>query len=165
MKDPATKNTRVLGIDKDGAFLPVIQRMMEERCSECAFETVADTGSAAQLILQTTYDLLVVDTQDDSDHALLELASNRGLPVLAVFSHRTRPETLRYFCTPAVRAFISKDRHKEAVEAIERILSEACRPWWKQGLMKLMGVVAESAAGGKYHDTSALYRSDGEIYG
>jgi hypothetical protein len=165
MKDPAAKQTRILGVDKDGAFLPHIRGMIEERCPGCILDIVPGPDVAIRRVRQTPYDLLIVDTDDDSDCTLLDLASARSLPVLAVFSRQTRPETIRYFCTPSVRAFISRNGHEAAVQAIERILSEACTPWWKHTIRKLLGGVADSQPSVKWQEPSSLYRSDVEIYG
>jgi len=132
-KESPLKGKVVLVVDDE----PDVLTTLEEILSVCEVHKAQDFDTALQLILNNTYDVVVLDIMGVNGFELLKNSVARGFPTVMLTAHVMTPEALNESIKIGAVSFLPKELMTELEELLEDVvLGGGKRLWWLKSLEK-----------------------------
>jgi len=127
------KGKVVLVVDDE----PDVLTTLEEILDMCEVHKAQDFNSALQLLLNNTYDIVVLDIMGVNGFELLKNAVVRDFPTVMLTAHAMTPESLNQAIKLGAVSFLPKELMTELEELLEDVvLGGGKRLWWLKSLEK-----------------------------
>jgi CheY-like chemotaxis protein len=132
-KESPLKGKVVLVVDDE----PDVLTTLEEILDMCEVHKAQDFDTALQLILNNTYDVVVLDIMGVNGFELLKHSVARDFPTLMLTAHAMTPEALNESIKIGAVSFVPKELMIELEELLEDVvLGGGKRLWWLKSLEK-----------------------------
>jgi len=132
-KESPLKGKVVLLVDDE----PDILTTLEEILYMCEVHKAQNFDTALQLILNNTYDVVVLDIMGVNGFELLKNSVARDFPTVMLTAHVMTPEALNESIKLGAAAFLPKELMTELEELLEDVvLGGGKRLWWLKSLEK-----------------------------
>ena len=132
-KESPLKGKVVLVVDDE----PDVLTTLEEILDMCEVHKAQDFDTALQLILNNTYDVVVLDIMGVNGFELLKNSVARDFPTLMLTAHAMTPEALNESIKIGAVSFVPKELMTELEELLEDVvLGGGKRLWWLKSLEK-----------------------------
>ena len=128
---------RILAVDDEPDVLVVLEEEILTACPNCRFDKATNYEEAAEGMLSSTYDIVILDIMGVRGFDLLELAVSRNFPVVMLTAHALNPETLKKSFEMKARAYLPKEKLGEIVPFLEDVFKYDFLPGWKRLMEKL----------------------------
>ncbi|MCK4793410.1 MAG: response regulator [Desulfobacteraceae bacterium] len=127
------KGKVVLVVDDE----PDVLTTLEEILDMCEVHKAQDFDTALQLILNNTYDVVVLDIMGVNGFELLKNSVARDFPTVMLTAHAMTPEALNQSIKIGAVSFLPKELMTELEELLEDVvLGGGKRLWWLKSLEK-----------------------------
>jgi DNA-binding NtrC family response regulator len=132
-KESPLKGKVVLVVDDE----PDVLTTLEEILDMCEVHKAQDFDTALQLILNNTYDVVVLDIMGVNGFELLKNSVARDFPTVMLTAHAMTPEALNESIKLGAVSFVPKELMTELEELLEDVvLGGGKRLWWLKSLEK-----------------------------
>ena len=132
-KESPLKGKVVLVVDDE----PDVLTTLEEILDMCEVHKAQDFDTALQLILNNTYDVVVLDIMGVNGFELLKNSVARDFPTFMLTAHAMTPEALNESIKIGAVSFVPKELMTELEELLEDVvLGGGKRLWWLKSLEK-----------------------------
>jgi CheY-like chemotaxis protein len=132
-KKSPLKGKVVLLVDDE----PDVLSTLEEMLDMCEVHKAQDFDTALQLILNNTYDVVVLDIMGVNGFELLKNSVARDFPTVMLTAHAMTPEALNESIKIGAVSFLPKELMPELEELLEDVvLGGGKRLWWLKSLEK-----------------------------
>jgi DNA-binding NtrC family response regulator len=132
-KESPLKGKVVLVVDDE----PDVLTTLEEILDMCEVHKAQDFDTALQLILNNTYDVVVLDIMGVNGFELLKNSVARDFPTVMLTAHAMTPEALNESIKLGAVSFVPKELMTELEELLEDVvLGDGKRLWWLKSLEK-----------------------------
>ena len=128
---------KILAVDDEPDVLHVLEMEIMDACPDCVFETAATFETAAKLLENGAYDIVILDIMGVRGFDLLEIAVKKDLKVAMLTAHAISMEALKRSYEMKARAFLPKDMLGEIVPFLEDILRYDYQTGWEKLAKKL----------------------------
>jgi len=128
---------KILAVDDEPDILEVLEGEILGTCPDCTFDKATAYEAAAKM-LETPYDVVILDIMGVRGFDLLDLAVSRNMKVAMFTAHALNPQALERSFKKGARAYIPKEKLGEIVPYLESILTTDYLPGWLYLLGKLM---------------------------
>ena len=153
-KESPLKGKVVLVVDDE----PDVLTTVEEILDNCEVQKAQDFDTALQLILNNTYDIVVLDIMGVNGFELLKNSVARGFPTLMLTAHAMTPESLKESIKLGAVSFLPKELMTDLQELLEDVvLSGGKRLWWLKTLEKA-GPYFDKKFGPGWKDKDKLFK-------
>ena len=152
-KESPLKGKVVLVVDDE----PDVLTTLEEILDMCEVHKAQDFDTALQLILNNTYDVVVLDIMGVNGFELLKNSVARDFPTLMLTAHAMTPEALNESIKIGAVSFVPKELMTELEELLEDVvLGGGKRLWWLKSLEKT-GPYFDKKFGPNWRDKDKLF--------
>jgi len=128
----------ILAVDDEPDVLELLKEEILEACPNAKLDKATSYGEAANMLRSRNYDLVILDIMGVRGYDLLDLAVNRGLPVVMLTAHALSPEALKRSFEMKARAYLPKEKLGEIVPFLEDILEETdIASGWARSMKRL----------------------------
>jgi len=124
MKKSILNGKLILAVDDEPNVLTVLEEEILSAAPNCHLDKATDYRKATELLASLTYDLVILDIMGVRGFDLLDLAVNRGLPVVMLTAHALNPEALKRSFEMKARTYLPKEMLGEIVPFLEDIIEE-----------------------------------------
>jgi DNA-binding NtrC family response regulator len=122
---------KILVVDDEPDILETISELLHM----CEVYTAGDYDSALNIILNETFDIVILDIMGVNGFDLLEKSVLRGFETIMLTAHAVNPEALKKSIKLGAAAFLPKEYMKDLEKVIENILLSQGTPlWWRKNL-------------------------------
>ena len=123
----------VLVVDDEPDILTTVGELLYM----CKVDKAQDYDSALQLLLNNTYDVVVLDIMGVNGFELLRNAVVRDFPAVMLTAHAVSPEALKKSIELGAVSFLPKEMIAELQELLEDVIrGGGKRLWWLKSLQK-----------------------------
>ncbi|WP_457552291.1 response regulator [Desulfobacula sp.] len=132
------KGKHILAVDDEWDVIETIQEMLEE----ARVDVAQDYETASEKIIQTQYDLAILDIMGVNGIKLLEECVKRDIPAVMLTANSLNPESLMQSIKKGAISYLSKEHLSELDLLINELLGakNQGKPTWKLLFEKLNGV-------------------------
>jgi CheY-like chemotaxis protein len=127
----------ILAVDDEVDILDVIGEEIRQACPNATIQKATDYASAAKLLEDNSYDLVILDIMGVRGFDLLRIAVKRGFKVAMLTAHALSPEALAKSHDLGARAYLPKDELGKLIPFLEDILKYEYKAGWKRLLARL----------------------------
>jgi CheY-like chemotaxis protein len=133
--DSFLKGKHILAVDDEWDVIETIQEILEE----ARVDVAQDYETASEKILQTRYDLAVLDIMGVNGIKLLEECVKRDIPAIMLTANAMNPESLMQSIKKGAISYLSKEHLSELDTLINELMGEQSKgkPAWKLLFEKL----------------------------
>ncbi len=133
--DSFLKGKHILAVDDEWDVIETIQEILDEAIVDVA----QDYETASQKILQTRYDLAILDIMGVNGIKLLEECVKRDIPAIMLTANSLNPESLMQSIKKGAISYLSKEHLSELDSLINELLGARNdgKPTWKLLFEKL----------------------------
>ena len=135
---------KILAVDDEPDVLHVLEMEIMDACPDCVFETAATFETAAKLLENGAYDIVILDIMGVRGFDLLDIAVKKDLKVAMLTAHAISVEALKRSYEMKARAFLPKDMLGEIVPFLEDILQHDYKTGWEKLAKKLPGFFTDN---------------------
>jgi DNA-binding NtrC family response regulator len=123
----------ILAVDDE----PDVLDTLEDLLHMCKVHRAEDFQSALDLILNNTYDAVILDIMGVNGFELLKNADARGFPSIMLTAYQVTPEALKKSMDLGASAFLPKEMMIEVKELLEEVVKGGGkRLWWLKSFEK-----------------------------
>lgn len=123
----------ILVVDDEPDILDAISELLDM----CEIHTAGDYDSALNILLNDTFDIVILDIMGVNGFKLLEKSVLRGFDTIMLTAHAVTAEALKKSIKLGAVAFLPKDFINEIEEVIEDILLGRDKQlWWRKNIGK-----------------------------
>ena len=123
----------VLVVDDEPDILTTVGELLDM----CKVDKAQDYDSALQLLLNNTYDVVVLDIMGVNGFELLRNAVVRDFPAVMLTAHAVTPEALKKSIEFGAVSFLPKEMITELKDLLEDVIrGGGKRLWWLKSLEK-----------------------------
>jgi DNA-binding response OmpR family regulator len=130
---------KILAVDDEPDVLQVLEAEIIDACPDCVFETAATFETAAKLLENGAYDIVILDVMGVRGFDLLDIAVKKNLKVAMLTAHAVSLEALKRSYEMKARAYLPKDMLGEIVPFLEDVLQYDYKTGWEKLAKKLHG--------------------------
>jgi DNA-binding response OmpR family regulator len=131
--DSPLKGKAVLVVDDEPDVLTTVGELLDM----CDLDKARDYDSALQLILNKTYDVVILDIMGVNGFELLRNAVVRDFPAVMLTAHAVTPEALKKSVELGAVSFLPKEMITELNDLLEDVVrGGGKRLWWLKTLEK-----------------------------
>jgi len=153
-KESPLKGKVVLVVDDE----PDVLTTLEELLDMCEVHKAQDFDTALQLILNNTYDVVVLDIMGVNGFELLKNSVARDFPTVMLTAHAITPEALNESIKIGAVSFLPKELMTELEELLEDVvLGGGKRLWWLKSLEKT-GPYFDEKFGPNWKDKNKFFK-------
>jgi DNA-binding NtrC family response regulator len=129
------KDKHILAVDDERDVIETIQEILEEAKVDVAL----DYETASEKILETKYDLAILDIMGVNGIKLLEECVKRDIPAVMLTANAMNPESLMESIKKGAISYLSKEHLSELDSLIDELLGaqNQGKPTWKLLFNKL----------------------------
>lgn len=133
--DSFLKGKHILAVDDEWDVIETIQEILEEATVDVA----QDYETASEKILQTRYDLAILDIMGVNGIQLLEECVKRDIPAVMLTANSLNPESLMQSIKKGAISYLSKEHLSELDSLLNELLGSQSqnKPIWKLLFEKL----------------------------
>jgi DNA-binding NtrC family response regulator len=128
---------KILAVDDEPDVLRVLEMEILDACPDCVFETAATFETAAKLLENGAYDIVILDIMGVRGFDLLDIAVKKNLKVAMLTAHAVSLEALKRSYEMKARAYLPKDMLGEIVPFLEDVLEYDYKTGWEKLFKKL----------------------------
>jgi DNA-binding NtrC family response regulator len=126
-------NKSILVVDDEPDILDAISELLDM----CEVHTAGDYDSALDILLNHTFDIVILDIMGVNGFKILEKSVLRGFDTIMLTAHAVTAEALKKSIKLGAVAFLPKDYINEIEEVIRDILLGRDKQfWWRKNLGK-----------------------------
>lgn len=123
----------ILVVDDEPDILDAISELLDM----CEIHTAGDYDSALNILLNYTFDIVILDIMGVNGFKLLEKSALRGFDTIMLTAHAVTAEALKKSIKLGAVAFLPKDNINEIEEVIgDIVLGTDKQLWWRKNLGK-----------------------------
>jgi len=123
----------ILVVDDEPDILDAISELLDM----CEIHTAGDYDSALDILLNHTFDIVILDIMGVNGFKILEKSVLRGFDTIMLTAHAVTAEALKKSIKLGAVAFLPKDYINEIEEVIRDILLGRDKQfWWRKNLGK-----------------------------
>jgi len=147
--DSFLKGKHILAVDDEWDVIETIQEILDEATVDVA----QDYETASEKILQTRYDLAILDIMGVNGIALLEECVKRDIPAVMLTANSLNPDSLMKSIKKGAISYLSKEHLSELDLLINELLDaqNQGRPTWKL-LFEKLGTAFNQRFGNNWKD-------------
>ena len=138
MNDFVMTHRRLLGIDREIAFLEMLRNKISVSFPNCRFDAATTFEEGRQLMMMFHYDLVISDIMHPPGVSLMRLAKSRNLPVFAYCESGALSDTLRRCKGQNIMAVIPRENVGEMIPMIANVFRITYGPKWWSVLTKII---------------------------
>ncbi|MBU0969980.1 MAG: response regulator [Proteobacteria bacterium] len=129
------KDKHILAVDDEWDVIETIEEILDP----AKVDVAQDYETASQMILQTRYDLAILDIMGVNGIKLLEECVRRGIPAVMLTANSLNPESLMESIKKGAISYLSKEHLSELDALITDLLGahNKGKPTWKLLFEKL----------------------------
>lgn len=132
-KKSPLEGKRILAVDDE----PDVLETLSELLYMCKIDKAEDFQSGLDLILNNTYDAVILDIMGVNGFELLKNSDARGFPTIMLTAYQVTPEALKKSIDLGASSFLPKEMMIEVVELLEEVVQGGGRRlWWLKSLEK-----------------------------
>jgi DNA-binding NtrC family response regulator len=132
-KKSPLEGKKILAVDDE----PDVLQTLSELLYMCDVHQAEDFQSGLDLILNNTYDAVILDIMGVNGFELLKNSDARGFPTIMLTAYQVTPEALKKSMDLGASAFLPKEMMVEVVELLEEVMQGGGkRLWWMKSLEK-----------------------------
>ncbi len=133
--DSFLKGKHILAVDDEWDVIETIQEILDE----ARVDVAQDYETASEKILQTRYDLAILDIMGVNGIKLLEECVKRDIPAVMLTANSLNPESLMQSIKKGAISYLSKEHLSELDSLINELLGaqNQGKPTWKLLFEKL----------------------------
>lgn len=133
--DSFLKNKHILAVDDEWDVIETIQEILHE----AKVDVAQDYETASEKIIQTQYDLAILDIMGVNGIKLLEECVQRGIPAVMLTANSMNPESLMQSIKKGAISYLPKEHLSDLDVLINELMSEKNqgKPTWKLLFEKL----------------------------
>lgn len=132
-KKSPLEGKRILAVDDE----PDVLQTLSELLHMCEVHQAEDFQSGLDLILNNTYDAVILDIMGVNGFELLKNSDARGFPTIMLTAYQVTPQALKKSMDLGASAFLPKEMMIEVVELLEEVVQGGGkRLWWLKSLEK-----------------------------
>jgi hypothetical protein len=146
---------RILIVDNDRNFFPILERKLREASPNCKVDMVSTYLAAVEEMVSWTYDLVIMGDIVGSKSNLLDIAEIRKFPVAGLGPDN--PLTSRRTFQMRVKACFPKEKMGQIFAFLQDSVGNGSGPRWKYFLKKILGFFNARWPG--YREQSAHLKS------
>jgi DNA-binding NtrC family response regulator len=132
---PILKGKKILAVDDE----PDVLETIEEALATCDVVTAADFNTAKKLILEGSFDLVLLDIMGVNGFVLLEVCNHRQIPAAMLTANAINAESFNLSMKLGAVSFLPKETLGKLPEVVAEIfegLAEG-KPHWSKVLKRL----------------------------
>lgn len=135
MTDSFLKDKHILAVDDEWDVIETIQEILDDAKVDIA----QDYETASEMILQTNYDLAILDIMGVNGIKLLEECVKRGIPAVMLTANAMNPESLMESIKKGAISYLSKEHLSDLDTLLNDLLGAKTegKPTWKLLFEKL----------------------------
>lgn len=140
------KGKRVLIVDDEQDVLDALVDLL----GACKTDTAATFDAARKLLVQNTYDLVILDIMGVNSYDLLEIATEQGVPALMLTAHAFSEESLKKSAEKNACCYVPKEKMSQIevfVADVIDAIDAGKNPWIK--CFERLGRFYDKKFGGK----------------
>lgn len=131
--DSPLNDKKILVVDDEPDILETISELLHM----CSVYTAGDYDSALKILLNESFDIVILDIMGVNGFELLEKSVLRGFETVMLTSHAVTPDALKKSIKLGAAAFIPKEYMKDLSDILENILlGRGTQLWWRKNLGK-----------------------------
>jgi len=124
---------KILAVDDEPDVLSTVAEILDI----CHVDKASDFETGLQLILNNTYDVVILDIMGVNGFELLKNAVSRDFPTVMLTAHAVTPDELKKSIELGAVSFLPKEMLPDLKELIEEVvLGGGKRLWWLRSLEK-----------------------------
>jgi DNA-binding NtrC family response regulator len=127
----------ILAVDDEPDVLTVLEAEIKDACPDCTIEKATTYETAADLLKDKAYDIVILDIMGVRGFDLLKIAVDKGLKAVMLTAKAMTPEALRDAHDMGARSFLPKDKLGEIVLFLEDVLKYEPKAGWARLLEQL----------------------------
>jgi CheY-like chemotaxis protein len=129
------KGKHILAVDDEWDVIETIQEILDEADVDFA----QDYESASEKIIETQYDLAILDIMGVNGIQLLEECVERSIPAIMLTANSMNPDSLMQSIKKGAVSYLSKEHLSELDSLIDELMGEQSKgkPAWKLLFEKL----------------------------
>ncbi len=128
----------ILAVDDEPDVLSVLEEEILGACPNSKLDKATSYQEAADMVRSRNYDLVILDIMGVRGFDLLDLAVNRGLPLVMLTAHALTAEALKRSFEMKARTYLPKEKLGEIVSFLEDIIEETDIPsGWARTMKRL----------------------------
>jgi len=128
----------ILAVDDEPDVLEILEEEILGACPSSKLDKATSYQEAADMLRSRNYDLVILDIMGVRGFDLLDLAVNRGLPVVMLTAHALNPEALKRSFEMKARTYLPKEKLGEIIPFLEDIIEETDIPsGWARTMNRL----------------------------
>jgi len=139
MAESILNGARILAVDDEPDILTTLEADIMSSCPRCTFDIATTYERAHELIVASTYDLIILDIMGVRGFDLLKFAVAYNRPVVMLTAHALNPEALKRSVEMGARAYLPKEKLGEIVPFLEDVLRYENLPGWGRLFQNLLG--------------------------
>ncbi|MBN1102874.1 MAG: response regulator [Deltaproteobacteria bacterium] len=127
------KGKRILVVDDEPDILTTVAEILDM----CSVDKASDFETGLQLIMNNTYDVVILDIMGVNGFELLKNTVSRGFPTVMLTAHAATPEALKKSIELGAASFLPKEEMTDLPGLIEEVVrGGGKRLWWLKSLQK-----------------------------
>ncbi len=115
------KGKRILIVDDEQDVLETLEELLDM----CLVDSAPNYETAIKFLDKNLYDAAILDIMGVRGYDLLDLANERGIPVLMLTAHALSPENLVKSIKKGAYSYVPKDKIREVPEFLATIIKES----------------------------------------
>lgn len=130
---------RVLIVDNDPNFFPILERKVREASPNCKVDMAGTYLEAVEEMVSWTYDLVIMGDIVGSKSNLLDIAEIRKFPVAVLGPDDPSSITSRRTLQMRLKAHFPKEKMGQIITFLQDSVGNGSRPRWKYFLKRIIG--------------------------
>ena len=131
--ETSLKGKTILVVDDEPDVLSTVAEILDM----CRVDKASDFETGLQLIMNNSYDAVILDIMGVNGFELLKNAVSRGFPAIMLTAHAVTPEALKRSIELGAVSFLPKEQMLDLKELIEEVFQGGGkRLWWLKSLQK-----------------------------
>ena len=157
--DSFLKDKHILAVDDEWDVIETIQEILDEAKVDIA----QDYETASEKIIQTQYDLAILDIMGVNGIKLLEECVKRDIPAVMLTANSLNPDSLMQSIKKGAISYLSKEHLSELDSLINELLGaqNEGKPTWKL-LFEKLGNLFNQRFGSNWKDDNKDFWNDFE---
>lgn len=148
----------ILAVDDEPDVLDTISELLHM----CHFHKATNFEAGLEMILNNSYDAVILDIMGVNGFELLKNADARGFPAIMLTAHRVTPDALKKSIEMGAAAFLPKELMIDLQELLEEIITGGGkRLWWLKSLEKT-GPLFDRKFGPDWKDRDKIFKEFSE---
>ncbi len=125
-KESPLNDKLILAVDDEEDILETLEEMLDN----CTLHKASDFNTARDMLLNNSYDIVILDIMGVNGFELLKIAAKRNFPTVMLTARAITPEALKKSIKLGAVFFLSKEQLCELNEFLEEVVLNEGKPIW-----------------------------------